>query len=448
MGSAGGRPLRDLVVTRTAVILDALTPDTNYWVQVQALDLNSVPIGDPSPELKVRTLFPLPAPAIRATARSSVRIDLAWAKPFKGTRLQLEWKAPRRKARSTTPAGIRMTKSGLSQGTTYRVRARLIRHGEPQSAWTAVTVKTPDGDPLRVGSYNIQCANCRAWTPRRAGVAATIVNSHLDVVGLQEASPAQLKGSPRSQFEDLAALLSPSNYRLTDLARFNCQRSTTIKNCRQLDRGASGAVRIAYNRDTVRLISHGSRQLADLPGIGKDRFVTWAVFEHRINGKRFLFSSTHLEPRNDIDGSRHFYTIRNAQTRQVVRTIKSKANGLPVIAVGDYNSTKWDVPSNAPYDIMRAAGYVDPLGNGYRSTTSTTAATVEKRINTQYASYNALRQPARRTDGPNGSNPDYIFVSPMRVLEYATVLSVDRAGFFTRTPPSDHNLIRATTLLP
>ena len=74
--------------------------------------------------------------------------------------------------------------------------------------------------------------------------------------------------------------------------------------------------------------------------------------------------------------------------------------------------------------------------------------TVEKRINTQYSSYNNSLPVARRSRGVNGSNPDYIFVSPMRVAEWETVVSVDAAGRFTSTPPSDHNLIRATVYLP
>lgn len=299
-----------------------------------------------------------------------------------------------------------------------------------------------------MGSYNIQCANCRDWQPRRQGVAGTIVDARLDVVGLQEASHAQLKGSGRTQFEDLARLLAPAGYRLTNLNRFNCRNSDTMKNCRTLARGASGAVRIAYNTATVRLIRQGSRQLADLPGIGRDRYVAWAVFEHKINGKRFLFTSTHLEPRNDTGGSQVFYRIRKAQAQNVAGVIAGQRRGLPAIAVGDYNSTKWDTPSNAPYDVMRAAGFVDPLGNAYRSTSRTAGGTVEKRINTEYSSYNNLQRDGRRTSGVNGSNPDYIFVTPMRVLDYETVVDVDAAGRLTGVLPSDHNLIRATVLLP
>ncbi|MFT4218672.1 MAG: endonuclease/exonuclease/phosphatase family protein [Micropruina sp.] len=447
--SAGGAATQELTTTRTAAAFGALKAHTDYWVQVYAVGADGLPLGTASAEVAVRTPYPFLAPVLQTTTPSSVRAELSWAKPAKGAHLQLEWTAPKRKPKRSQPSGTRLVARNLRPGTTYRVRARLVDSRTPLSDWSASQkVVMPDGDPLRVGSYNIQCANCRDWQPRRRQVAATIVDAKLDVIGIQEASHALVKGTKRTQFEDLARLLAPSGYRLTNLNRFNCRNADSQKKCRPVSRGASGAVRIAYNPATVRLISQGSQQLADLPGIGRDRYVAWAIFEHRINGKRFLFTSTHLEPRNDTPGSRTFYRIRKAQAQHVARTIAAHRGKLPAIAVGDYNSTKWDVPSNAPYDVMRAAGFVDPLGNSYQSINRTSGATVQKRINTEYSSYNNLQRDGRRTDGVNGSNPDYIFVTPMQVVDYETVVALNGNGTLRGTPPSDHNLIRATVLLP
>ena len=447
--AAAGAPVVEQTEVRTATVFSGLKPNTGYWLQVIALGPDGLPLGTPSPELQVTTPYPLAAPVLGADVKSSVRAELSWMKAPKGVRLQLEWTTPGRKAKLSKPKGTRLVRDDLKKNTTYVVRARLVGTKAPQSAWSEpLKVTTPNGDPLRVGSYNILCANCRDWEPRRQGVIDTIVDAKLDVVGLQEASHAELKGTDRTQFEDVARLLAPAGYRLTNLNRFNCRNADSSKKCKRVDRGASGAVRIAYNTATLRLISQGSQQLTDLPGIGRDRYVAWAVFEQKLNGKRFLFSSTHLEPRNDSGGSQTFYRIRKAQAQKVAGVIARHRRGLPVIAVGDYNSTKWDTPSNAPYDVMRAAGFVDPLGNSYRSTSRTAGATVEKRINTEYSSYNNLQPDGRRTSGVNGSNPDYIFVTPMRVAEYETVVDVNASGRFTRTPPSDHNLLRATVMLP
>lgn len=446
--AAGGPPVREVTTARPATVFTGLSAHTRYWVSVQALDAAGRPIGAPSAEQSVTTPYPLAAPAVSARATSSRSVRLAWRRPAGKLRLLLEWSAPGDKPERTLVRGTGKTRTLLTGGTRYTVRVRLVDR-TPQSEWSEpVGVTTPKGDPLRVGSYNVQCANCRAWKPRRAAIADAISDRRLDVVAIQEASADEITGTSLAQFEDLERLLAPSGYRLTNRARFNCRNARSADDCRRQYRGASGSTRILYNARTLRLIRQGSRLLQDRPGWGSDRFVAWAVLEHRINGKRFLFTSKHLESRNDTGGSRTFYDLRRGQLREVLDVIARRRDGLPVIAAGDYNSTKWDMPSNAPYDMMRAAGFVDPLGNSYRSRTTAEGATVEKRINTEYSSYNNSLPVARRSRGLNGSNPDYIFVSPMRVAEWETVVSVDSAGRFTSRPPSDHNLIRATVYLP
>jgi hypothetical protein len=48
----------------------------------------------------------------------------------------------------------------------------------------------------------------------------------------------------------------------------------------------------------------------------------------------------------------------------------------------------------------------------------------------------------------NGTYIDYIFSTPMRVLEYETVVDLDASGQFRGGPPSDHNMLRAVVGLP
>ena len=43
---------------------------------------------------------------------------------------------------------------------------------------------------------------------------------------------------------------------------------------------------------------------------------------------------------------------------------------------------------------------------------------------------------------------DYIFVEPMRVSEYETVVRVDDEGRLVGAIPADHNMLRATVWLP
>ena len=107
------------------------------------------------------------------------------------------------------------------------------------------------------------------------------------------------------------------------------------------------------------------------------------------------------------------------------------------------------MPANAPYDVVVASGHVDPLGNTYRSTTTAPGATVEKRIRTNFASFNGFKRLAPKSfTYINGTHLDYIFTTPMRVSEWETVVNIDAEGNFIGVIPSDHNMLRATVYLP
>jgi hypothetical protein len=98
---------------------------------------------------------------------------------------------------------------------------------------------------------------------------------------------------------------------------------------------------------------------------------------------------------------------------------------------------------------MTAAGFIDPLGNTYKADMPSGSATAEKTVGAFYDSFNGFKRLAKaRNDYGNGTYLDYIFTSKMRVAEWRTVVRVDSAGNFVGTIPSDHNMIRATVVLP
>ena len=314
--------------------------------------------------------------------------------------------------------------------------------------------------PLRVGSYNVRCANCYAhepnelpWAGRRSSVVATIKAADLDVVGLQEAGQSWLKNAAGklidlSQFEDLAARLG-APWRLTNTKRNNCVKDTTPTGCVYADKGASKGTRILYNANRIELLAAGSKLLAYDKAESSQRFVSWAVLRQRSTGLKFFFADAHLDPAKDSAGSTRFADLRRRQAADLVATIRTHNTAhLPVITVGDFNSSKWSLPSNGPYDVMLAAGYADPLGNSYRSTKSSVHATVAKRIRTWLNSFNGFARtaPAHPT-WLNGSYIDYILTSRLRVSEWETVAHLDGDRRFIGVIPSDHNLIRATVYL-
>lgn len=275
--------------------------------------------------------------------------------------------------------------------------------------------------PLDVASYNIHCSSCHksgklSWPARRANVVKIITQENPDVLGLQEAL------TTRNQIGQLVSSLG-GRYRLVPAP------------------GVKDGSRIIYRPEAVRLIKSGTTKL---PGSGFRRFASWAIFEQHLTGQRFFFLSTHLEPGSSEGG------LRNSQTSALISSIRANAGSLPVYAVGDFNAYKFDSYGNRPWYLMKDAGYLDPLGNTFRSHGSAPGAFVEQRINTNYDTSNRFEASPPKKSYINGSHLDYIFVTEgIRVPEFEVVVRVGASGRWTMSPiPSDHNMVRATTFLP
>jgi endonuclease/exonuclease/phosphatase family metal-dependent hydrolase len=352
---------------------------------------------------------------------------------------------------------------GLKASTTYYVKVRVITaRGVDLSRYSAaVKVRTASkpvpgkaSAPLRVGSYNVKCANCFShlpnelrWANRRSAVVSAIRGQNLDVLGVQEASQGWLKdahGRPvaLSQFEDLQRRLGWP-YKLTNSKRNNCVKSTTPTRCRYKNQGASQGTRILYNAARVEMLASGSKLLPSRGGTANSRYLAWAVLRQRSTGLKFFFANAHLE------AAKGAYALRKREAATAVATIKARNTArLPVIAVGDFNSSRFADPTNAPYDAYIRAGFRDPLG-GVANSTRAVHATAARRVSTWLNSFNGFVRHAkgnRRWD--NGSYIDYMLTTPMRVAEWRTVARLDSRGNFVGVIPSDHNLVRMVVHLP
>ncbi|HMS37243.1 MAG TPA: endonuclease/exonuclease/phosphatase family protein, partial [Arachnia sp.] len=285
-----------------------------------------------------------------------------------------------------------------------------------------------------------------------------------DVIGLQEVSQGKLgetasAGQPNlSQAEDLVDLLGEP-YWMANEARYNCANPASPYKCKAKDQGAANSQKIVYNSKTVKLLKQGSKKTTSAKTkMEQYRYVEWAIFRHKKTGKQFFFANVHLDPGKDAKTIK----IRATQMKEILALITAKnPNKLPAYVVGDFNSHKWTDGGNKPYETLIKAGYVDPLGNTWMSMRDeTTGATVEKRINTQSSSHNdwdrvAAVKPtgwtAASSEKPwlNGIYIDYIWTSKgIEVPEWETVVDVDKkTGRFKGTIPSDHNMLRATTII-
>ncbi|MCB5293262.1 hypothetical protein BJQ90_02710 [Arthrobacter sp. SO3] len=411
------------------------------------------------------------------TGTSTYRtVNLAWnAVPnAPGYRVAVATKADMSDAEWHRYYGINTAElRGLSSVTTYYFKVRVIDEaGTSLSAYTPALVLATKAEPpappalsnpLTVASYNVMCANCAPesdtnpnalpWSERRGAVVANIKSRMPDVIGIQEASqgwlnePGQTGGL--SQFEDLLQRLNDAGakYAISNNKRNNCVDSTTPTNCVYADQGASNGARIFYNPATVELVKTGAKALPLASVPENPRFFTWAIAKQKSTGKLFFVGDTHLST-SKADG---FYELRKLQAETIVSVIKQENTaGLPVLMTGDLNSSKWQKPTNAPYDVFTSFGLIDPLGNDYWQDFPSMAATAEKRINTYLDSWNGFATLAPATDDKtaNGSYIDYILTSKMRVAQWETVANLDSAGNFVGIIPSDHNMVVATVGLP
>jgi endonuclease/exonuclease/phosphatase family metal-dependent hydrolase len=323
-----------------------------------------------------------------------------------------------------------------------------------EAAPTAATAK-PAAAELRVASYNIRNANSyegkhneKRWEDRRGAVVDTIQGQDLDVLAVQEATQGLLHDKASAakkvtQFDDLVDRLG-GTWRITNATRYNCVKDTSSKRCTYVDKGASEGQRILYDAARVELVAQGSKLLPVPAGKG-DNYMTWAELRQRSTGQRFLLSNLHTVGKDED------YKIKNRQAT-IARDELAAHNpdGLPMIAVGDWNSSRFERPSNGPYDVYVKAGFVDPLGGAYRTTTTAPHATVEHRVHTWLNSSNPNWErtaPGHRT-WTNGSYIDYILTTKMRVSEWETVARLSTKGKIVGTIPSDHQMVRATVWLP
>lgn len=476
-------------VVGNAYDLTKLRPNTRYYFRVRVITASGGNVSDYSRTFSARTAkssgYSYLAPRnLRVTAKTSSTVSVKWDSRGSGIRYRIEYSTSSSRANPVykryTPNEATLT--GLKPGSAYYFRVRVISNdGASLSGYSELvrgdtakssenssvssrpsgTTGTTKGAALRVGSYNVKCANCFSkltdelpWNDRRDAVVANLRSQNLDVMGIQEASQGWLRDDngktlDLSQFEDLQQRLG-SSYALTNDKRNNCVKSKTPTNCVYADQGASKGTKIIYNSARVSLVQEGSRRLSSLKNENNERYVAWAILQQKSSGKKFFFASTHLENEADKDGSTANYELRRTQAREIAREIAAhNSQRLPVVSVGDFNSTKFASPSNGSYDEMLKSGLVDPLGNAYRSTKVAPNATVEKRINTHYDSFNGYQRSLKtRSNWINGSYMDYIFTTPMRVSEYENVVDVNARDEFNGIIPADHNLQRATVHLP
>lgn len=323
----------------------------------------------------------------------------------------------------------------------------------PIRTWTRGP--TTGNTDVKVASFNLGGVSTdaqasgehRTWRVRRPVVVSQILSSRPDILGVQEANqssiyPANLDYGV-NQYMDLKGALSAKggHYALTNTYAYNCANSASSANCVYTSRGASQDNRILYNTDTVTLVKQGSVKYAHQTAGKNTRYLAWAIVRMKATGKQLFFANTHLDPYTE--------SVRRAEWDEVIANTKRLAGSLPVVSVGDYNTSKYSSYAGTYLPKMKAAGYGDVLGQTYASSLSHPRAAVLDRA--WVNSYNDYRRDARSYSYEDaqtriGNNIDWIFATnSLPVKAWVTAAPINRTTFqLVGVIPSDHFLIQAT----
>jgi endonuclease/exonuclease/phosphatase family metal-dependent hydrolase len=452
----------DVAVRPSQAVVAHLAPITDYYVRVRGVDAARHTIVGWSPVIHVGTKAPAPPSGLRPIARTHNSVTIDWADQHGAAfyHYQLARSASMVDFTDTAVKPSAAGLFGLTAGRDYFVRVRGVDpSGRALGGWSAIVhIRTgppppaPSAPILTVASFNVRCALCysrlneeQPWAKRRDVVVKQIISRRPDVIGLQEASQGRLPGTRITQFADLRSGLRDKDvpYELTNAYAYNCENAASPISCSHRDRGASQGTRIMYNARTVELKAQGSKLLPSCDNCNP-RYLAWAILKQRAGGRSFFVADVQTQwmPK--------FAALRVAEMRATMDEIaRRNPKRLPVFVAGDLNSTRYQSPSNAPYDEVIRRGFTDPLGHTPKSPVVSAAATAERRIRANYNSHNNfLRKVARFADWQNGSNIDYILTTRMRILLWETVLDIDAKDRIVGTIPSDHNMILVKALVP
>jgi endonuclease/exonuclease/phosphatase family metal-dependent hydrolase len=335
---------------------------------------------------------------------------------------------------------------------------------------TAVVVAVPEaaiaaaGPVLTFGSFNVCKTDCAPpappWDVRRERVARVILESGLDVVGLQEVTfwPTAYA---KTQLLDVQHLVASGGFVAPTF-------TTGSDECRWTRAGLKACTHttgLLFNAASVRQATtpNGTASAGTLPmsriaaGLSPDsapRKVTWAYLEG-INGIRpFLALSVHTSNLKD-EANEASRVAFGAALDGWVQAFNSEhgMSGVPVVLMADLNSYRKRQP-NGVHQVLANAGWVD-------------SATAPVKRNVQYSTINVnpllsvAEQgfPARPYEfRVSKANPvldatriDYVMVKGAGVLplDYEVVIRLNPDGtFIPEYQASDHQMVRTVVEFP
>lgn len=316
------------------------------------------------------------------------------------------------------------------------------------------------GPTLVFASYNVCKTDCAppapSWDVRRDRVARTIVESSLDVVGLQEVTH-QPTTRAKTQFLDVQQLVAPYGFvapaytpesdecRWTAANPHPCTHTTGL-----LYQSATVQQATTPNGTASAGTVPMSRIVAGLTPDAAPRKVVWAYLRGTNGAGPFLALSVHTSTFKDQANEVSRVAFGQSLTGWVeAHNAAHGMSGVPVVLMADLNSYRKRQP-NGVQQVLVNAGWTD-------------AATAQVKRNVEFSTinYNPLLpadvqgfpakpyrfKTTRSKPVLDATRIDYIMArgAGVAVLDYEVVIRLNAAGaFIPEYQGSDHQMVRAT----
>jgi endonuclease/exonuclease/phosphatase family metal-dependent hydrolase len=346
----------------------------------------------------------------------------------------------------------------------------LERTARPADAQPVTVAVTPLAATVAVGpqlvfaTFNVCKVDCAApapsWDVRRDRVARVIVESGLDVVGLQEVT-FNPTSTAKTQLLDVQNLVAPRGFVSPTFTKDSDQ-------CRWTAPGAKACTHttgLLFNSATVRQAttpngtpSAGTLPMSDIAaGLTPDaapRKVTWAYLEGLNGTGPFLALSVHTESAKDSANEASRVAFGAALDGWVLAWDAAHGmTGVPTVLMADLNSYRKRQPEGVQ-QVLANGGWLD-----------TATAPVKRNVEYSTINYNPLLGLTEQGFPPkpyqfrtSKKNPvldatriDYVLAkgAGLQAVDYEVVIRLNPDGTFNPDyQASDHQMVRASIAFP
>ena len=271
----------------------------------------------------------------------------------------------------------------------------------------------PKPEPLRILTFNIYSdwhVPDSGVTARERGIEKALMKLRPDVAALQEVSSAWWDSSIFARMESVYGIVRGD---LEDAIRRAGPVPPAVKKPgRPLLKPANNTP-ILYRKDRLRLLDSGFDIFHIALG-GCSKAVTWAVFEDKRSGRRFISFCTHFWfKKNGAESD----VLRELNVRHILwrmADVRRKWGNIPVIGGGDLNSS----PGSLAHETFKREGYSNAMDvakeKTARSATRTYHGYPKQDENGIY--HGTVAPPGK--DRPEQSIDHIFFTGGIRALKY------------------------------